>query len=92
MQVWIRVKPNARADAVTAWDPVARSAEVALRAPPIDGKANKALERFLADLLGCAPTRVTVTHGTTARTKRVDVPDDAALDRIGAAVGRPPRR
>ena len=92
MHVQVRVKPNARADAVTAWDPASRTAEVSLRAPPVDGKANKALERFLAELLGCAPTRVTVTRGTTARTKRVEVPDEADLARIGAAVGTSVRR
>jgi uncharacterized protein (TIGR00251 family) len=92
MHVRIRVKPNARADVVTAWDPITRVADISLRAPPVDGKANAALERFLAELLGCAPTRVSVTHGATSRTKRVEVPDEAEFDRIGRWVGTQPRR
>ena len=44
---------------------------VRLQAPPVDGKANEALRRFLADEFDVAPSRVVLLSGETARQKRV---------------------
>jgi uncharacterized protein len=50
-------------------------------APPVDGKANAALCRLLARAVGVAPSRVSIVHGETARTKvvRVEGIAEAAL-------------
>lgn len=40
-----------------------------LKAPPVDGAANEAAERFLAKLLGVARADVTLKHGATGRRK-----------------------
>lgn len=44
---------------------------VRLQAPPVDGKANAALIRFLADRFGLARKDVRLLSGETSRDKRV---------------------
>ncbi|MCZ7648942.1 MAG: DUF167 domain-containing protein [Planctomycetota bacterium] len=47
--------------------------KVAVNAPPEKGKANAALERLLAEVLGVPPKAVTVVAGLASRQKRVRV-------------------
>jgi hypothetical protein len=42
-------------------------------APPVDGRANEALCRLIADRAGVAPSRVSVVRGAKARDKVVRV-------------------
>jgi uncharacterized protein YggU (UPF0235/DUF167 family) len=44
---------------------------VRVAARPVDGAANEALRRLLADALDVAPSRVTLASGTTSRSKVV---------------------
>lgn len=44
---------------------------VRLAAPPVDGKANEALEAFLAGVVDLPKRRVRLVHGATSRHKRV---------------------
>lgn len=46
---------------------------IRLAAPPVDGAANEALIRFVAERLGVARARVAITAGATARSKTVSV-------------------
>jgi uncharacterized protein (TIGR00251 family) len=46
---------------------------VALTAPPVDGKANEAARRFLAEALGVSKSAVSLLSGQTARLKRFAV-------------------
>jgi uncharacterized protein (TIGR00251 family) len=46
---------------------------VRLAAPPVDGAANDALRRFLAERLGVARGSITIVRGTTGRRKMVTV-------------------
>jgi len=60
---------------------------VRLTAPPVEGKANEALARFLGRALGVPPSAVRVVRGATGRDKRVAVDGvtaAAALARLGA--------
>ena len=67
----VRVTPRSSRDELTGWqDDVLR---VRLKAPPVDGKANEALCRYLASLLRVTASDVDVVSGATARTKRVRV-------------------
>jgi uncharacterized protein len=43
---------------------------IAVTAPPDKGKANAAIERVLADCLGCKAAQVTLVSGATSRRKR----------------------
>jgi hypothetical protein len=44
---------------------------IRLAAPPVDGAANEALVRFLAEALGVPPRAVTITSGHASRSKTV---------------------
>jgi uncharacterized protein (TIGR00251 family) len=86
MLLLVKVKPGARRNEVRAWDPRTLTVELAVSAPPVDGKANAAVLNVLADLLGCAPSRLALKTGASARTKRVEVPD--GTDLTGLTVAR----
>jgi hypothetical protein len=80
----VRVTPRAARDAIGSW----RGGRLDIRtaAPPVDGRANDALCRLLADALGVAPSRVRVIRGTGGREKAVrvlGVPASEALRRLG---------
>lgn len=47
--------------------------KVRIQAPPVDGKANKALLRFLADAFGVTLKQVTLVQGESNRRKRVRI-------------------
>lgn len=47
--------------------------KIRLQAQPIEGKANEALVRWLAQSLGVARTAVTLTHGHTNKRKLLDI-------------------
>jgi uncharacterized protein YggU (UPF0235/DUF167 family) len=46
---------------------------VRVRAAPVEGAANTALERLLADALGLPKSRVSVARGASARVKTVEI-------------------
>ena len=47
--------------------------QIRLNAPPVDGKANVALIRFLAETLGVSRSSVTIATGASAHLKRIRV-------------------
>ena len=57
--------------------------KIQLKAPPVDGAANKALIGFLSDVFGVPKSAISIELGASARTKRVEVAglDDAELSR-----------
>lgn len=57
--------------------------KITVTAPPVEGKANKAVVRFLAGILGVAPRDVEVSSGGQSRKKQVVVygQDAAAIRR-----------
>ena len=80
----VRLTPRAHRDEVTGVRDGLVLARV--RAPPVDGRANAALEKLLAKALRVPPSRVQVIRGQSAREKvvRVDgVAEDAALAALG---------
>jgi uncharacterized protein (TIGR00251 family) len=50
------------------------SLKIRLAAPPVEGKANEALLRFIAGELGLRRSEVTLARGETSREKIVGVP------------------
>ena len=88
MQARIRVRltPRAARDEVAGWqDGVLR---VRVTAPPVEGRANAALERLLAGALGLPKTAVRVVGGAQSRDKTVAVKgiaQEEALRRLGEA-------
>lgn len=67
----MNVTPNARADGIRglAGDVLL----VRLKAPPVDGKANEALVRFISERLGLPRAAVSLAHGATGRSKLLAV-------------------
>lgn len=67
----VAVVPNAkRTEAVGLHDQALR---VRLAAPPVDGAANDALQRWLADELGVPRQQVSLLRGASGRRKRLRV-------------------
>ena len=66
----LRVVPGARKNDISFAAGVWR---VRLTAPPVNGKANRALVDFLADRLDINRSQVTLIAGLTGRNKRVEI-------------------
>jgi hypothetical protein len=82
ISITCRVTPNARRSEFIGWGADEKGRPVLmvkLQAPPVEGKANTELLRFLADALDCAKSQVTLVRGETSRTKVVGMPAAAAL-------------
>ncbi len=47
--------------------------KIALKAPPVEGKANAALQKFLAAKLRCAKSAVRLVSGDTSRHKSIEI-------------------
>ncbi len=78
-QLVVRVTPNARRSEILGWGADEKGRPVLLiklAAPPVDGKANTELVRFMADYLGCAKGKVQLVRGEGSRQKVLDVPSD----------------
>jgi uncharacterized protein len=67
--------------------------KIRLAAPPVDGAANEALTRFLAERLGVPRSAIRIEAGTTARAKLVAVdrvaPEEAERRLLGPGLGPP---
>ncbi len=67
----VLVRPEARRDEIVGvWEGVLK---VAVTAPPVDGKANTACRRLLADTLKVPLNRVEIVAGAKARRKRIRI-------------------
>jgi uncharacterized protein (TIGR00251 family) len=58
--------------------------KVRLAAPPVDGKANEALIRFLAGRFDVPPSAVRIIRGLASRTKVIEIDgvDEARVERV----------
>lgn len=78
-QIKVRVQARAKRDEIVG----ERGDVLVVRisAPPVDGRANRALCRLIARRAGVAPSKVTIVRGEHARDKliRVDGVDAQAL-------------
>jgi uncharacterized protein (TIGR00251 family) len=67
----LRIQPRASRDEIAG--PYGDALKVRITAPPVDGKANAHLLRFLAELFGVSPSAVELISGETGRDKRVKI-------------------
>jgi uncharacterized protein len=74
----LHVQPGAKRTEVAGAHGAGADARLKIRlaAPPVDGKANAELLRFLADAFGVPLRRVALVRGATSRQKsvRIDAP------------------
>lgn len=83
MSTWYRLAADGRITLTLHIQPGAKKTEFAglhgdalkirLAAPPVDGKANEALVRFVAETLGLAKSAVNLKSGQTSRRKVLEV-------------------
>jgi|SRR5215469_7916393 len=74
----VRVQPRARRNAIVG--ELGDALKVALTAPPVDGKANQACIRFLAEALNLPCSSLEITSGQTSRNKVVRVSGISAAE------------
>jgi uncharacterized protein (TIGR00251 family) len=67
----VRVQPRASSEGMAGV--VDGALKVRLTAPPVEGKANRALQAFLARVLEVPKGNVAIVSGDTARLKRVRI-------------------
>ena len=85
----LRVVPRASRNAIAGT--MQNALKVRLQAPPVDGKANKALVKLLAKTLDVPARDIRITAGETGRNKQVCVAGVSAayvMERIGRAMAR----
>jgi uncharacterized protein (TIGR00251 family) len=83
-RIAVRLRPRGHADELLGLEDGVLQARVA--APPVDGKANRALCRLVAKRVGVAPSRVSVVRGAKSREKLLEV-DGVAASELLAALG-----
>ncbi|MDP6525577.1 MAG: DUF167 family protein [Kiritimatiellia bacterium] len=74
----VRVVPRASKNEFTGLH--GDSLRIRLQAPPVDGKANAALVKFLASRLGIPKRNVVIVSGETGRQKRIRVSGSSRQD------------
>ena len=67
----VRLQPKASKTAVVG--EMEGALKIAVTAPPVDGKANDACVRFLAELLKVARSSVTIAAGASSRNKVIRI-------------------
>jgi len=81
----VLVVPRASRSEVAGWGPDGRL-RVRVAAPPVDGKANRALLKFLAGEIGVPSGKLRVSRGESSRRKTVAV-SGVPLETVLAALG-----
>jgi uncharacterized protein (TIGR00251 family) len=71
VRVFVQITPNAKKSEIIGV--LDDALKIKLQAQPIEGKANEALVRFLADLLEVPKSSVAITHGHTGRRKTIEI-------------------
>lgn len=67
VRIRVHVQPGAKTNKVAG--AYGESVKIAVATPPVDGKANKALQKILASWLGTAASSVILVTGMTGREK-----------------------
>lgn len=87
MKLALKVTPGARRNEIVGWEDdypqVGRVLRLRIAAPPVEGKANAEVVRYLSRLLGVPRSSISICHGAGGRVKLVDVPEEADLSALG---------
>jgi uncharacterized protein len=73
----VRVQPKASRDELVG--PEGDHCKIRISAPPVDGKANAGLVKFLAKAFGVAPRAVAIEAGEAGRAKRIRIRSPSEL-------------
>ncbi len=71
--LWVKATPRAKQTQIEGV--MENRLKVRLNAPPVDGKANKVLQKYLSKQFGVPRGRVTLLKGDRAREKKFEIRD-----------------
>ncbi|MCI0776586.1 MAG: DUF167 domain-containing protein [Chloroflexi bacterium] len=84
-RIRVRLTPRSARNEITGWrDGLLR---VRVTAPPVDGKANAALEQLVANTLGVRKSAVSVVSGARGREKTITI-EGYSKDEVHDLLGR----
>lgn len=94
MKLSLKVVPNAKRSEAVGWEDDPRAGRVLklrIAAPPVEGRANRAVVLFLSSWLDVPRSAVSLLRGESARLKVVELPDACAekLARLLPAASAP---
>jgi uncharacterized protein (TIGR00251 family) len=84
----VRVVPRSSREGVAGFE--GGVVRIRLNAPPVEGRANEALLKFLAKSLGVSRARVALVSGETGRNKIVRIAGITRTEALDALGLRPP--
>lgn len=84
MRINVRVIPRS-SQSVLEWEQGAIKAR--LKAPPVDGAANKALIELLAERLAVPRRAITIVRGATSRQKMVEI-EGVTVEEVKQKIGQ----
>jgi len=82
----VRVAPRGRRDKIEG--EFSGAVKIRLKAPPVDGKANESLCRFLAECLNVPKAAVRIVAGEASRSKRIEVAGTTRAEVLAALSGK----
>lgn len=71
MKIIVKAKPGSREDKIEKINE--SNYIVSVKAPPVDGKANAAIIKLLADYFDISPSLIEIISGYMARTKVIEI-------------------
>ncbi|HSZ24706.1 MAG TPA: DUF167 domain-containing protein [Cytophagaceae bacterium] len=74
MTLYIVVKPNSKTDSI-GYDEQG-NLKVKIKAPPVDGKANQYLIKYLAEVFEVSKSNVEIMKGSNNQHKKVEISGD----------------
>lgn len=77
MKLKLRIIPNAKKSEIVGWLDE-QTLKIKIHAPPVEGKANDELVRFLSKSWGIKKSEIRIVSGETGRDKVIEVPDGLA--------------
>lgn len=82
VRISLHVQPGAKRSAL-AGSYGDNALKLAIQAPPVDGKANEAVQKLLATWMGCPKGKVTLLSGQTSRDKVFFI-SDITLEKVNS--------
>ncbi|MFN3135429.1 MAG: DUF167 domain-containing protein [Candidatus Kryptonium sp.] len=71
MRIFVKVKPNAKVERVEKIDEI--HFVVSVKAPPVEGRANDALIKLLADYFNIPKGNIKIVSGLSSRSKVIEI-------------------
>jgi uncharacterized protein (TIGR00251 family) len=86
VRIQVKVQPRAARNEVAgiAGDHL----RVRLTAPPVEGEANKLLQKYLSEVFRCSPGSIRIIRGATGRLKLLEINGISEADALRLVGGR----